>query len=410
MIADRYEDVLRAEAPHVLAALLRRNGDLETCEDAVQEALLAAATQWPTEGVPDTPRGWLIRVASRRLIDHQRSQTARTRRELDATTRTPADSLVAGSAADEALAPRGDDTVAMLLLCAHPVLSDASRVALTLRAVAGLTTAQIAAGFLVPEATMAQRISRAKVTLRAAGVRFTPPTRTDLPERLHAVRHVLYLAFNEGYTTSRGTELVDADLTTEAIRLAERLHRAIPDDAETSGLLALMLLTQARTPARTSPDGELVPLGEQDRTRWDRDLIERGTALVENALPAGPVGPFQLQAAIAAVHGEAATPEDTDWLQITMLYRMLDRLAPSPTVSLNLAIAVGMAHGPTAGLDALAPLLERTDQRHNHRVHAAHAHLLERAGDAVAAKDAYRLAARLTASIPEQRYLNRKAG
>lgn len=404
------EDVWRSETPHVLAALLRRSGDFAACEDAVQEALLAAANQWPTQGSPDNPRAWLIRVASRKLIDSQRSSTARIQRELAAATHAPADTRYVESAANTALAPRGDDTLQMLLLCAHPALSDASRVALTLRAVAGLTTGQIAAGFLAPEATMAQRISRAKATLRTVGPGFEPPTSSDLPDRLHAVRHVLYLTFNEGYTTSSGTALIDADLASEAIRLAERLHRAIPDDNETSGLLALMLLTSARTPARTDDRGDLVPLAEQDRTRWDRDLIARGTALIEQALSSGPVGPFQLQAAIAAIHGEAATAEATDWLQITMLYRLLDHLAPSPTVTLNLAIAVGMAHGPTAGLGALTPLLERADQQRNHRVHAAHAHLLDLTGDKAAAKSAYRLAARLTGSVPEQRYLNRRAG
>jgi len=406
----RCEDVWRSQAPHVLAALLRRSGDVGTCEDAVQEALLAAATQWPDQGVPDDPRAWLVRVASRRLIDFERGGAARRRRELADATRTPADAHQAAPADREALDPPGDDTLQMLLLCCHPALSDASRVALTLRAVGGLSTAQVAAGFLVPEATMAQRITRAKASLRAAGSRFQPATPADLAERLHAVRHVLYLTFNEGYTASSGTALVDTGLADEAIRLAERLHDAVPDDTETSGLLALMLLTHARAAARTDDHGDLVPLAEQDRGRWDRSLVARGTALVEEALPTGPVGPFQLQAAIAAVHDEAPTADATDWLQVTVLYRMLERLAPSPSVSLNLAVAVGMAHGPRAGLDALAPLLGRADQQRNHRVHAAHAHLLEMAGAATEARVAYRLAARLTRSIPEQRYLNRRAG
>ena len=406
MTRDACEDVWRREAPHVLAALLRRSGDFESCEDAVQEALIAASVQWPAEGLPDNPRGWLIRVASRRLIDHQRSQTARTRRELEAAAYAP-DPAGAEPAADAP--PDDDDTVQMLLLCAHPALSESSQVALTLRAVAGLTTAQIAAGFLVPEATMAQRISRAKATLRGAGARFEAPTPDDLPGRLHAVRHVLYLAFNEGYATSGGANLIDADLAAEAIRVTERLHRSLPDDTETTGLLALMLLTHARATARTDDRGDLVPLGEQDRSRWDRDLVARGTTLIEQALAIGPAGPFALQAAIAAIHDEAATAEATDWLQITMLYRMLDRLAPSPTVTLNLAIAVGMAHGPTAGLHLLEPLLEQEGQQRNHRVHAARAHLLDLAGETQAARDEYRVAARLTASIPEQRYLNRRA-
>ncbi len=406
----RYEDVWRHETPHVLAALLRRSGDFEGCEDAVQEALIAAAGQWPTEGVPDNPRAWLIRVASRRLIDHQRNQAARLRREHDASSGHPNDLNNVDASRCETPAPAGDDTLQMLLLCAHPALSPASQVALTLRAVAGLSTAQIARGFLVPEATIAQRISRAKAKLRSAGATFQAPTLEDLPDRLNAVRHVLYLTFNEGYTNSSGTTLIDIDLTTEAIRVTELLHRSIPDDTETTGLLALMLLTHARIGARTTTYGDLVPLAEQDRKLWNRDLIDRGTTLIEHALAAGPIGPFQLQAAIAAIHDEAERAEDTDWLQITMLYRMIERLAPSPTVSLNLAIAVGMAHGPAAGLDVLAPLLAQPDQQSNHRVHAANAHLLELTGDTVAAKDAYRLAAKLTPSIPEQRYLNRRAG
>jgi RNA polymerase sigma factor (sigma-70 family) len=376
----------------------------------VQEALLAAADQWPRDGTPENPRGWLIRVASRKLIDYQRSSTARAQREINVGTCAPADSHYVEAADSAALAPRQDDTLQMLLLCAHPVLSHSSQIALTLRAVAGLTTRQVAAAFLVPEATMAQRISRAKATLREQGASFEAPTTRDLPDRLHAVRHVLYLTFNEGYTKSSGAALVDTDLAGEAIRLAERLHSAIPDDAESSGLLALMLLTHARAPARADERGDLVPLAEQDRSLWDRQLIARGSTLIEQALGAGAVGPFQLQAAIAAVHDEALASEATDWLQITMLYRMLHRLAPSPTVALNLAIAVGMAHGAPAGLEALAPLLQRADQLRNHRLHAAHAHLLEMSGDTSAARDAYLRAAQLTSSIPEQRYLNRRAG
>ena len=403
------EDVWRHEAPHVLAALLRRSRDFAACEDAVQEALLAAAAQWPQEGTPDNPRAWLVRVASRKLIDEQRRRQSESAREQRAAEQEPPGALVAPSAEEDSDRPRGDDTLQVLLLCAHPALSDPSRVALTLRAVAGLSTAQVGAVFLVPESTMAQRISRAKATIREAGARLQPPTAEDLPARLHAVRHVLYLAFTAGHTSAVGPELLDLDLAEEAIRLAERLHRALPRDVETAGLLALMLLTQARSRARVDGHGDLVPLAEQDRTLWDRHLIARGTRMVEAALPEGPVGPFQLQAAIAAVHAEAATAAETDWLQIVVLYRMLDRAAASPTVALNLAVAVGMAHGPGAGLAALAPLLDRDDGRGNHRVHAAHAHLLELAGDVAEASVAYARAARLTQSMPEQRYLNRKA-
>lgn len=403
------EDVWREQTPHVLAALLRRSGDFAACEDAVREALLAAAQQWPGDGVPDNPRGWLVRVASRKLIDEQRSTQARAQRELSLAAHTAADALVVPSAADSSGDAAVDDTLQLLLLCAHSALSDASRVALTLRAVAGLRTDQIAAGFLVPEATMAQRISRAKAAIRESGPTLQPVTLADLPGRLHAVRHVLYLTFTAGHTTSSGHTLIDVDLQQEAIRLVERLHAALPEDSETTGLLALLLLTHARAAARTDGNGDLVPLDEQDRGRWDEALITRGTQLIEEALPAGPVGSFQLQAAIAAVHAEAQTAEATDWLQITMLYRMLARAAPSPTVSLNLAVAVGMAHGPPAGLAALAPLLEGRDQQRNHRLHAAHAHLLELAGDVHHAQEAYARAASLTQSIPEQRYLNRRA-
>lgn len=392
-------------APRVLAALLRRNGDRAECEDAVGDALLAAATQWPADGIPDDPGGWLIRVASRKLLDAQRRDAARRRREQQVFDEPTENAVTPVSAPT---GPEGDDTLDLLLRCAHPALRDVSQVALTLRAVLGLSTAQIAAAFLVGEATMAQRISRAKSTIRAAGGRFAAPAPAERTDRLPAVRHVLYLMFTAGHTAASGDRLIDGTLAAEAIRLAELLHTDAPGDVDTAGLLALLLLTQARSAARTDPDGELVPLDEQDRTRWDRRLITRGIRLVERALPSGRVGPYQLQAAIAAVHAEAGTAADTDWLQITVLYRMLAAVAPSPTVQLNLAVAVGMAHGPAAGLAALAPLLTRPDQG-NHRVPAAQAHLLERAGRFDAARDAFDRAARMTQSIPEQRYLNRRA-
>ena len=399
------EDVWRREVPHVLGALLRRYGDFDSCEDAAQEAVLAAAAQWPTEGMPDNPRGWLVRVASRRLIDHLRSEQARTRREEEVGTRQPTDAFHA-PAADADLSDVDGDTLELLLLCCHPALTRPSRVALTLRAVAGLTTAQIAAAFLVPETTMAQRISRAKATLHAAGARFTPPADEELPDRLTAVLHVLYLVFNEGYATSAGGDLIDVSLTREAIRLVRQLRRARPDDNEIVGLLALMLLTDARRGARTDPAGDLIPLEHQDRGRWDGQAIAEGVALVEEVLPSGRVGAFQIQAAIAAIHDEAPTWADTDWLQITMLYRMLDRTAPGPMVTLNLAVATGMAHGPDAGLERVDPLLDLPEMQRHHRTHAVRAHLLEMAGRHQEAAAAYAHAARLTASIPEQRYLN----
>ncbi len=411
MTSSAVEGVWRREAPHVLAALLRRHGDFAACEDAVQDALVAASQQWPTDGLPDRPRGWLVTVAGRRLIDHERRESARRHREERAALDPLTGSLAGGpvESPDPLAAPRLDDTLHLLVLCAHPALRPASQVALTLRAVAGLTTAQIAAAFLVPEPTMAQRISRAKATIVRAGTQMPEPVPHDLVARVQAVRHVLYLTFNEGYTASSGPALVDVDLANEAIRLTEALHRSLPTDTETTGLLALMLLTHARTPARIDGQGDLVPLVDQDRARWDRALIDRGARLVEAALPVGPVGPFQLQAAIAAVHAEAISADETDWPQIVELYRMLERIAASPVVVLNHAVAIGMADGPSAGLAALQPLLDDPAQLRNHRVHSVNAHLLESSGDVAAAVAAFRRAASLTSSIPEQRYLNARA-
>lgn len=397
------EDVWREHTPDVLAALLRRSGDFGACEDAVQEALLAAAEQWSRDGIPEDPRAWLVRVGSRRLIDARRSADARQKREA-------AESSSAAPLHEAQGGPAEDDTLRMCMLCAHPDLSDASRVALTLRAVAGLSTAQVAACFLVPPSTMAQRISRAKATLRAGGTPFVPPTEADGVARLHAVRHVVYLVFTAGHTTAAGDQLLDTDLQREAVRLAERLHRALPRDPETAGLLALLLIDHARVAARQDARGDLIPLDEQDRSLWDDAAIVRGVQLVEDALPKGAVGPFQLQAAIAAVHGEAGSAERTDWAQIVVLYRLLARISPSPTVEMNLAAAVGMADGAEAGLDGLAPLMDDSVLGRGHRVHAVRAHLLERAGQQGEARDAYLLAASRTQSIPEQRYLNRRAG
>ncbi len=308
------ERVWRDEAPHVLAALVRRYGDFDTAEDAVQEALLAAATQWPEEGLPRDPRAWLVRVASRRLVDQWRAQSTRTARE-ERVVREDVAEVVTGS----------DDSLALLLLCCHPSLSRPSQVALTLRAVGGLSTAQVARGFLVPEATMAQRISRAKARLRETDGPFAVPPARELPARVDAVLQVLYLVFTEGHTSTSGGDLIEVSLADEAIRLTRELHRLLPDVDEATGLLALMLLTDARRAARIAADGSLVPLAEQDRARWDRAMISEGVSLVETVLPAGPVGPYQLQAAIAAVHAEATRAEDTDWRQIATLYGMLVR-------------------------------------------------------------------------------------
>ncbi|MFI6515984.1 RNA polymerase sigma factor [Spirillospora sp. NPDC050679] len=400
------EDLLRRLAPQVLAALVRRYGEFETAEDAVQEALLAAALHWPAGGVPDDPAAWLVRTASRRMIDRLRGERAARDRERALAARTPADELLA-PAADRG--SPGDDTLALLMLCCHPALTAPSQIALTLRAVGGLTTAEIARAFLVPEATMAQRVSRAKQRIRAAGARFRPPPAHQRAARLDAVLHVLYLIFNEGYTASSGPDLHRADLTREAVRLARSVRAALPGDGEAAGLLALMLLTDARRPARTTPAGDLVPLAEQDRSRWDRAALDEGLALIGEALAHGPLGPYQLQAAIAAVHAEAPRAADTDWPQIVRLYRLLERMAPNPVVALNHAVAVAMAEGPRAGLALLEPLAADARLAAHHRLHAVRAHLLELAGDHQAAGDGYLTAARLTTSIPEQRYLAARA-
>lgn len=404
--SEPYEDLWRTCTPQVLAALLRRYGDFDAAEDAVQEALLAASRQWPTEGVPERPEAWLISVASRRLIDAYRSDHARTERERLDQVRQPADRVDA-PAADQP--DPVDDSVVLLLLCCHPSLSRPSQVALTLRAVGGLRTDQIARAFLVPESTMAQRISRAKARLRELDAPFAPPSAAELPRRVAAVSQVLYLIFTEGHLASSGPDLYDLSLSQEAIRLTEWLHGRLPREGEIAGLLALMLLTDARRAARLAPDGSLVPLDQQDRTRWDRDQIGVGIALVEQALPDGPVGPFQLQAAIAAVHAEAPRAEDTDWAQITVLYAMLERVAPSPVVTLNHAVAVAMADGPQAGLRMIEPLGSVRELRHSHRLPAVRAHLLELAGRLEEARAAYAEAARLATSIPEQRYLSHRA-
>ncbi|MEU8325320.1 sigma-70 family RNA polymerase sigma factor [Nonomuraea sp. NPDC048881] len=402
------EGLLRELAPQVLGVLVRRYEQFDACEDAVQEALLDAAVQWPDQGVPDNPRAWLITVASRRVIDHFRSESARRRREESAAVAVPADEFVEPAPGEERT-PSGDDTLTLLFLCCHPSLSEPSQLALTLRAVGGLTTAQIAAAFLVPEATMAQRISRAKQRIRSTGVPFGPPPEPERAERLRVVLHVLYLIFNEGYTATSGPDLQRPELTAEAIRLARLVHRLLPGDGEVAGLLALMLLTEARRAARTGPDGSLVPLAEQDRSSWDRRLIEEGVELVSKALATSALGPYQLQAAIAAVHDEASTAAETDWPQILALYGVLAGLEDNPVVRLNQAVAAAMVHGPRAGLDLLDGLAADDRLAGHHRLAAVRAHLLEMEGDAEGAALAFREAARRTLSLPEQRYLEGKA-
>ncbi|MEU4496343.1 RNA polymerase sigma factor [Streptomyces sp. NPDC023998] len=400
--------LLRELAPQVVGVLTRRYGDFDTAEDAVQEALLAAATQWPREGVPRNPRGWLIQVASRRLTEQVRSERARRRREDLAARREPADRRSA-PAADEEEAPDGDDTLILLFMCAHPALTPASAVALTLRSVGGLTTAEIARAFMVPEATMAQRISRAKQRIKTSGIPFEMPDRTDWAPRLDAMLSVLYLIFNEGYTSSVGPDLQRVELSREAIRLARAVHQHLPDDSEVAGLLALMLLNHARSPARTGPGGELIPLAEQDRSLWDGCAIDEGIALVTAALPRGPVGPYQVQAAVAAVHDEAKHVEDTDWPQILALYGVLERLSANPVVSLNRAVAAAMVDGPAAGLDIVEALDADGRLTGHHRLYAVRAHLLEMLGDREAAIENYRAAANRTTSLPERHHLTIRA-
>ncbi|HET6500068.1 MAG TPA: DUF6596 domain-containing protein [Amycolatopsis sp.] len=399
------EDLLRELAPRVLGTLVRRYGQFDACEDAVQEALLDATQQWPRQGIPENPRGWLLTVATRRLTDYWRSEHARRRREVTVTAQDPAQ--VPGP--DEEQPPTADDTLTLLFLCCHPALSATAQLALTLRAVGGLTTAQIAHAFLVPETTMAQRISRAKQRITAAGGSFSMPPEHEVAERLRVVLHVLYLIFNEGYTATSGPHLRSGELTAEAIRLTRVVHRMLPGDGEVAGLLALMLLTDARHPARTRPDGSLVPLAEQDRGRWDRASIDEGVALISGTLERAPLGPYQIQAAIAAIHDEAPRAADTDWPEILALYRILERLAPNPMVTLNHAVALAMVDGPRAGLDLLASLETDTRLARHHRLAAVRAHLLEMAGSLDAARATYREAARRTASLPERRYLESRA-
>jgi RNA polymerase sigma factor (sigma-70 family) len=410
-MATQIEGILRELAPQVLGTLVRRHGNFDACEDAVQEALLAATVQWPADGLPRNPKGWLLTVASRRLIERWRNESARRRREQATAALEPP---------DPDPVPAVDDTLSLLLLCCHPTLTQASQVALTLRAVGGLTTEEIARAFLVPRATIAQRISRAKQRIKGADLRMPPES--DRNERITAVLHVLYLIFNEGYTATSGSTLNRVELTAEAIRLTRQLHASLTGrrrteraaggdlpDGEVAGLLALMLLTDARRPARTRPDGGLVPLTEQDRSQWNSAAIAEGLDLIRETLATAPIGPFQLQAAIAAVHDEAARAEDTDWPQILVLYDLLDSIAPGPMVTLNRIVALAMVHGPRAGLEQLAAAEAEPALAGHHRVDAVRAHMLERAGDRHAARTSYELAARRTRSLPEQRYLLARA-
>ena len=413
------ESLLRDLAPQVLGAVVRRYGDFAAAEDAVQEALLAASQQWPGQGVPDNPRGWLIHVAARRMTDQIRADIARRRRETLVAAQgfseqqsvppslEPLGSSFGATGADGVFDP--DDALILLFMCCHSALTRPSAIALTLRAVGGLTTAEIANAFLVPEATMAQRISRAKQKIKSSGVPFAMPTEKERTDRLAAVLHVLYLIFNEGYASSIGPVLQRSDLAIEAIRLTRAVHNLLPHDGEVAGLLALMLLTDARRPARTGPDGELIPLADQNRALWDRAAIEEGLGLITATLSKGSVGAYQLQAAIAALHDEAARVEDTDWPQILALYGLLKKMTDNPMVALNHAIAVAMVHGPAAGLTLLDDLDSDGRLADHHRLHAVRAHLLQMSGDRERAIAHYRAAANRTTNIPERNYLTTKA-
>lgn len=404
------EQLLRELAPQVLGSIVRRYRDFPSAEDAVQEAMLAAFRQWPHDGVPENPRGWLIQVASRRMLDMMRSEIARRQRETAVTEEEePAIDPVEDFEADMDPNMDPEDTLILLFMCCHPALSTSSAIALTLRAVGGLTTAEIANAFLVPEATMAQRISRAKQSIRTSGIPFRAPAPQERRERLPALLRVLYLIFSEGYASSIGEQLQRLDLAREAIRLTRGARALLPEDAEVAGLLALMLLTDARRAARTGPGEELIPLDQQDRSLWDRDEIAEGTELLTLALSKGAVGLYQLQAAIAAVHDEAQSTEQTDWPQILALYELLQQVAPGPMVMLNHAIAVAMVHGPGKGLELLQAL-DNDERLHGHyRLDAVRAHLFERLGDFEKAVQHYQAAAARTTSLPEQNYLRTQA-
>jgi RNA polymerase sigma factor (sigma-70 family) len=398
--ASGVDELLRELAPRVLGAVVRRYGNFPDAEDAVQEALLAAAQQWTVDGVPERPHGWLVTVAARRMSDQWRGELARRRRESRV--------AIDVAAVDPGESEQHDDSLLLLFLCCHPALTPGSAIPLTLRAVGGLSTAEIARAFLVPEPTMAQRISRAKRSIRDAGASFTLPAGDERRARLSSVRHVLYLMFNEGYASSTGAHVARADLSCEAIRLTRMLRASLPDDPEVAGLLALMLLNDARRPARTGPAGQLVPLAEQDRSRWDAALIAEGVALVSEALPRGAIGEYQLQAAIAALHDEADSTTTTDWPQILALYGLLERVTGNPMVTLNRAVAAAMVDGPAAGLDVLDGVAAALAG--HHRLDAVRAHLLELAGDPEAAIRHYRAAAGRTTSLAERDYLTSRAG
>jgi len=402
------ERLLREITPQVLGALTRRHRDFAAAEDAVQEALIDASMQWPLEGVPENAAGWLFRVALRRLTDSRRSDASRRRREERSASELESEEMRLTSL-DEEFEPEQDDTLVLLFMCSHPSLTSASATALTLRAVGGLTTREIGAAFFVSEASMAQRISRAKQTIRESNVPFSLPSAQERDQRLDSVRHVLYLIFNEGYASSSGEHLQRVDLSSEAIRLARALHASVPGSAEVAGLLALMLLTDARRTARSGQAGELIPLDEQDRALWDQSLIQEGVALITNAMTQGCIGPYQLQAAIAALHDQAQTTQTTDWAQIAALYGLLERMSDNPMVALNRAVAIAMVEGPEAGLRQVESVAQDERLKEHYRLDAVRAHLYERLNRRDLALEHYRRAAERTASLPERNYLLSRA-
>jgi len=383
------EHAFREEWGVVVATLARRLGDLQAAEDATAEAFAAASVAWARDGVPPNPGGWLTVTAWRKAVDTYRisgRSTAVDPTILNEVTEKPEETVMPE--------PLGDDRLGLVFTCCHPALAVEARVALTLRFVAGLTTRDIAAAFVVPEATLAQRLVRAKRKIRETGIRLTVPSSpAHLAERLSSVRMVVYLVFNEGFAASAGASLVRDDLCDEAIWLGRLLRSLLPADPETTGLLALMLLHSARRGARLAPDGRPVPLAEQDRALWNRTLIEEGSRVLDDALELHSPGPYQLQAAIAALHASAGSYESTDWPQIALLYRALARLDPSPVVEVNRAVAVGMADGPLAGLAVLAPVLASGALSQYAPLHAAHGFLLDKAGDPERARGAWGRAA-----------------
>ena len=401
--------LLRTESGRIVGALMRRFGDLDLAEDCYQDACLAAWEHWADDGVPDNPGGWLMAAARNRAVDRVRREARRLGKETESSGLRPGE-LLAVAGPEDLPGPLDDDELQLLLLCCHPALAPEAQVALTLRTVGGLTTPEIARAFLLPLPTMAQRLARAKRKIALAGIPFRLPADDELADRLAAVREVVYLVFSEGYAATGTDSVVRPDLSTEAIRLGRLLAALIPDDAETTALLALMLLHDARRPARVGAGGELIPLEEQDRSSWDARQIDEGLGLVDAALVTGPVGPYQVQAAVAALHAQAASAAETDWPQILGLYRLLETLAPGPVVTLNWLVALAMVEGPGAALveldrlsaaGVLSPLPE-------HRGPAVRAHLLERAGRHEEAAVEYRRAAAAADTEPERAYLCRR--